>query len=494
MVALPAPQLAELLDLDAIRAKKAQNRLRHFVKQAWHVVEPATPYLHNWHIDALSDHLEATLTGEIRNLLVTMPPRAMKSLTVSVFFPAWVWMHRPELRFLYASYAQSLAVEHSQATRRVIESDWYQGWWGDRFALAADDNLKTRFSNDHRGARIATSVGAAVTGFGGDIVCVDDAHNVQQRESEAVREATVDWWNKAMSTRLNNPKTGVKIVVMQRVHERDVAGSCIDSGDYVHLNLPMEYEPTTFVSPLGWVDPRSEPGELMWPERIDRPKVEEQKRTLGSLDYAAQYQQRPAPREGGMFKRSWWRRYDTLPEFMTLEIHVDSAFKEGVENDYSVFALWGKTADEAAYLIKVWRGRLAFPDLIRQGHEAMQWARSAFPGKAIALVVEDKASGQSAIQVWQRPYHTASGVLPALTVVAFKVQGTQSKVARAEGVTALVEGGRAFIPNEAPWLDAWLAEHQMFPTGAHDDQVDTTSMALTRMLLKKRNRVGASNI
>lgn len=487
MVAALAPRYGELLDLEAIRTLRAQRHLRDFVKQAWHVVEPATPYLHNWHIDALCDHLEATLTGDIQNLVVTMPPRAMKSLTISVFFPAWAWIQKPELRFLYASYAQSLSIEHSQATRRVIESDWYQARWGDRFQLADDDNLKTRFSNDHRGARIATSVGAAVTGFGGDIIVADDPHNVQQRESDAVRTSAVDWWNKAMSTRLNNPKTGVKIVVMQRVHDQDVAGSAIATGNYAHLNLPMEYEQTSYVSPIGWSDPRNVDGELMWPERIDDRKVAEQKLALGSYDYAAQYQQRPTPRDGGMFKRSWWQRYHALPVLTKLELFVDSAFKEGVENDYSALALWGRDDLGSAYLVRVWRERVAFPDLIRLGHDGHAWASKRFPHTRIALVVEDKASGQSAIQTWSRPYYIKDGVLPALPVVSYKLPVKQDKTARAEGVTAIVEGGRALIPSDAPWLDDWLDEHQRFPNGAHDDQVDTTSMALTRLMLTKQN-------
>lgn len=468
---------------EAVRTELAEKSLRHFVRQAWHVVEPGTTFVPNWHIDALCDHLEATLDGRIRDLLVTMPPRAMKSLVISVFFPAWAWIHRPELRFLYASYAQSLATDHSMATRRVIESDWYQQRWGDRFSLADDDNLKTRFGNDRQGRRIATSVGAAVTGFGGDFVICDDPHNVQERESDAVRQSTVDWWNKSMSTRRNNPTTGVRIVVMQRVHESDVAGVVLRSGVYTHLNLPQEYEPTDAVTPIGWSDPRTESGELLWPERNTPEFVASQKIDLGSRDYAAQHQQRPVPLEGGMFKRHWWQRYRVLPAMKTVELFVDSAFKEGVENDYSAFALWGTDGEGSAYLIRVWRGRVAFPELIQLGHDAHAWAARQFPGKRILLVVEDKASGQSAIQVWKKPYYTKAGVLPALPVFPFAIKGTQSKIARAEGVTPIAEGGRALVPEQAEWLDDWLTEHESFPTGDHDDQVDTTSMALTRLTL-----------
>lgn len=491
-VVTPSSPVAELLDVDAIQTLKAERRLRHFVKQAWPVVEPSTPYLHNWHIDALADHLEATLTGDIRNLLIMMPPRAMKSLTISVFFPAWVWIQHPELRFLYASYAQSLSTGHSMATRRVIESDWYQARWSDRFTLSDDDNLKTRFSNDARGERISTSVGAAVTGMGGDLVIADDPHNVQQSESETVRDGVLRWWDQAMSTRLNNPKTGARIVVMQRVHENDLAGHVREDPAWTCLSLPMEYEPTTVVSPLGWIDPRTIDGQLLWPERMDERFVATQKRTLGSMAYAAQYQQRPTPAEGGMFKRGWWQRYRVVPLLVKAELAIDSAFKEGVAADYSAIALWCKDATGSAYLVRVWRARAAFPDLIRLGHDAHAWAASTFPHLQIPLVVEDKASGQSAIQVWKQPYYTKNGVLPALPVIAYAIKGTQSKTARAEGVTPIVEGGRAFIPEQATWLDDWLTEHEAFPLGAHDDQVDTTSMALTRLMIAPRRGLGTA--
>lgn len=456
-----------------VDTKLAEKSLSEFVRQVWHVVEPATPYQHNWHIDALCEHLEAALRGEVRNLLVTMPPRAMKSLTISVFFPAWAWIHHPELRFLYASYAQSLATEHSQLTRMVIESDWYQDRWGDRFQLAVDDNLKTRFSNTKRGQRIATSVGASVTGFGGDFVIADDPHNVQQAESDAVRSEAVHWWNKAMSTRLNNPNTGVRIVVMQRVHEADVAGSVIEKGTYTHLNLPMEYEVNDHVSPIGWHDPRTTGGELMWLERYGPDKIASFKSDLGSYAYAAQFQQRPTPLEGGILKAEWFGITPPQPHYLGLIQAWDTAFKTGEANDYSVCLTLGIALD-GYDVLDVWRDRVEFPDLERATIDQATIWQARMPQLPFTILIEDKASGQSLIQALERKTR-----LPIVPVPASR---PNEKLQRVNEVAPTVEARRVRLPAVAHWRDAFIHELTSFPFGAHDDQVDVFAIALRRAI------------
>ena len=225
-----------------IESEMARRSLREFVRQAWHVVEPATPYIPGWHLDAICDHLEAVSRREIRNLLINMPPRHMKSLAVSVFWPCWEWATWPERKWLFSSYAASLSIRDSLKCRRLIESPWYQANWGDRFQLTGDQNAKQRFENNKSGYRLATSVGGTATGEGGDRIVVDDPHNVNEAESDLVRRGVIDWWDQVMSTRLNDPKTGAKVIVMQRVHEADLAGHVLAQGGYEHLCLPAEYE------------------------------------------------------------------------------------------------------------------------------------------------------------------------------------------------------------------------------------------------------------
>src|SRR5215472_12763100 len=225
---------APLLKRPSLRAEieteLASRSLREFVRQAWHVVEPSTPFVPGWHIDAIIEHLEAVTRGQIRNLLINVPPRHMKSLLVSVFWPAWEWIRHPERRWLYSSYAASLAQRDSVLCRRLIESPGYQQRWGRVFSLTSDQNTKGRFDNSRTGCRLTTSVGGAVTGEGGDRIVCDDLHNVQEAESDSIRKNTVDWFDVVMSTRVNNPKTAAKVVVMQRCHQQDLSGHLLEQG------------------------------------------------------------------------------------------------------------------------------------------------------------------------------------------------------------------------------------------------------------------------
>lgn len=478
MVAQRVPEfVGEVVDLERLNAERAERRLEAFVRDAWHVVEPSAEFRPNWHIGAVCAHLEAIERGEIKNLLVTMPPRMMKSLAISVFYPAWCWVRKPAVRFLYASYSQQLATDHSVATRRVIESDWYQHWWGDRFALAGDANLKTRFENDKRGARISTSVGGIVTGTGGDRLVCDDPLNAQDAHREGFRKTAIDWWDRAMATRLNDPRTGARIVVMQRLHESDLAGHIIDRGGYVHLNLPMEYEPDAVTwTGFGTPDPRTEPGQLLAPDRVGTDEVAQFKLDLGAMAYAGQYQQRPAPAEGAILKREWWRpfRPAETPPFDWVIQSWDTAFKTGQANDWSACVTIG-LAGSGFYLLDCWRDRVEFPRLERAVRDqAARWTPDE-------IVVEDAASGQSLIQQLRRDvvWEGVADPGPTLPIVAFRPD--RDKVARVNAVSPYLEGGRVFVPTDAPWVDGLVEEAASFPFGAHDDRVDALTMGLLRI-------------
>lgn len=220
----------------------AEASLAGFIRQAWRVLEPETELDWNWHIDAIAAHLEAVSDGRIKRLLINIPPRTGKSTIASVMWPCWDWIRHPARRWLFTSYSDGLALTDSVKSRRLLLSNWYQSHWGHLFKLVGDQNAKEYWENNHTGYRISTSIHGKATGRGCDFLVGDDLHNVKDRESEVMRERVLGAWSEVMSTRLNNPKTGAKVIIGQRVHERDVSGLVLEQGGYEHLCIPMEYE------------------------------------------------------------------------------------------------------------------------------------------------------------------------------------------------------------------------------------------------------------
>ena len=483
--------LAELLRSpslhDEIARERATRSLREFVRQAWHVIEPSALFVPGFHIDAIIDHLEAVTRGDIRNLLINVPPRHMKSLLVSVFWPAWEWIRWPERRWLYSSYGSHLSIRDSVKCRRLIESPWYQGRWGHIFSLTGDQNAKMRFDYNRSVYRLSTSVGGSVTGEGGDRIVCDDPHKVDEVHSDAVRKAALDWWDIAMSTRVNDPKTSAKVVVMQRCHQRDLSGHLLEQGGWEHLCLPAEYEGPGRITSIGFVDPRTEHGQLLWEVRFGTKEIEDLKRSLGSYAAAGQLQQRPSPAEGGLLKRHWFRFWQppgaNLPpipvrlpdgterlvvaeEIGKVEEQAqswDCAFKDLETSDYVVGQVWGRLGSKFLLLDQV-RERMDCPTTVKRVAElSAKWRGSA------AKLIEDKANGTAVIQMLM---NQISGIIP--------VNPSGGKIARA--ISPLIEAGNIYLPHPQmfPWVADFLEECAQFPNGAHDDQVD----AMTQILLR----------
>ena len=468
----------------------ATRSLSEFVRQAWHVVEPSTTFVPGSHIDAIIEHLEAVSRGEIRNLLINVPPRHMKSLLVSVFWPAWEWTRWPERRWLYSSYAASLSIRDSVKCRRLIESTWYQSRWGHVFALTGDQNAKTRFDNNRSGYRLSTSVGGSVTGEGGDRIVCDDPHNVQEAESDPVRKATLDWWDIVMSTRVNDPKTSAMVIVMQRCHQLDLSGHLLVKGNWEHLCLPAEYEGRSRTTSIGFFDPRQHHGELLWPERFGPKEIEELKVSLGSYAAAGQLQQRPSPSGGGLFKRHWFKYWQTrganlppvvvrLPDGTVLSVVAleapvyvdeqiqswDCSFKDLMTSDFVVGQVWARKGN-AFLLGDQSRARMDCPTTVK----AVRELTGRWP-KTYAKLIEDKANGSAVLQMLA---HEIPGLLP--------VSPQGGKIARAAAISPLVEAGNVYLPHPsyAPWVNDFIEECVSFPNGAHDDQVDAMTQALLR--------------
>jgi predicted phage terminase large subunit-like protein len=453
--------------------------LSQYIRQAWHILEPTTPYTHGWHIDAISDHLEAVSRGEIRNLVINMPPRHMKSLSVSVFWPTWVWTREPSKRWLFSSYAQELAIRDSLKSRRLIQSKWYQERWAAIYQLTSDQNVKSRFENNRTGYRLATSVGGGATGEGGDIVVVDDPHQIDQVESDVVREGVLTWWDETMSTRLNDADTGSRVIVMQRLHESDLSGHVLAKGNYEHLTLPAEYEPATYVTGIGWSDPRTEDGELLWPQKFSRQALSDLKLALGSYGVAGQLQQRPAPRGGGMFKRPWFEIVADYPRDFTFVRYWDKAATEAGK---------GSTSYTAGVLGAVDRNRIFYIlDVVRGQWSAGERDR-IIKQTAILDAHTYGLDNPAAVKIWGEQEPGSGGKESADSFIkllagypAYKDKVTGSKEVRANPLASYAEAGNVKLL-QAEWNSGYLDRMCFFPMGTYKDETDATSGAFNHLL------------
>ncbi len=473
MLLLADPRQAEI---EADRAIVAEEGLRGFIPLAWHAIEGSeSSYRGNWHIDAMCDHLDAVSKGEIRRLAIAVPPRSMKSITVAIMFPAYDWIKNPWRRFLFSSYAHNLSMRDSTRCRRVIQSPWYQARWGHRYAITSDQNTKVRFDNNKNGYRLSTSVKGQLTGEGGDIIVVDDPHNAHQAESEAIRQDTLQWWDEAMSTRLNDQKTGSYIIIQQRVHHNDLLGHVLAKRSpvpWTYLCLPAEFEPD---HPNRWFrDPRKEAGELLWPEHVPRPELESIKEALGPYAAAGQLQQRPSPREGGFFKRGWFGFVDVAPSDIRWVRGWDFAATEKQvmksDPDYTASAKIGYSPST-----KLW-----YVGHIERFREDPDEVERRFIQRA------ELDGEQVHVQIPQDPGQAGKGqarnmvrLLPKHSVVAATVTG--DKMSRAHPWAAKSGAGLVKLV-KGDWNEPFLVELTSFPTGAHDDQIDAVSAAFERLL------------
>lgn len=429
----------------------------------------------------LCENLEAVERGDIRFLMVFMPPRHGKSHTTSETFPAWYVGRHPDRHVVICSYAEGLAQTFNRRARdKLMDEKWPFPGVRMRPDLAGVEEWGTTKGGTVR----AKGISGGITGRGAHLFVMDDL--IADREaanSELVREATWAWYTDVANTRLE--PGGAIVMPMTRWHDDDVAGRILNSEgaqDWTVLIMPAIAEPNVGsdidgVREIITIQDRI-PGSALFPERYDEVELRRIERSMSPLSWNALYQQRPSTAEGNLFKREWWnywtpgvppavqgKRIVRLPKRWVARYHfVDSAFKTGVANDFSVCATWGKDELDNFYLLDLWRDRVEFPGLVSR-------LERVYSNLRVPIVIEDKASGQSAIQVLKSGRRAR--VIPA------KYKGDHAD--RAEAITDIVESGKVYLPYEAPWLEAFIEEHAKFPTGAHDDQVDTTSMALLKL-------------
>lgn len=471
-----APALNDA-DWLAIEREYCSRSLANFVRQSWRIYDPSSPLVWGWHIDAICEHLEAVTAGEITRLLVNIPPGTMKSSLVNVLWPCWEWGPRklPQHRFISAAHEQGLAIRDNRAMRRVIQSGWYQQLWPT--TIASDQNQKTYFENEATGFRQACAV-SSMTGRRGHRVLWDDPLSAEHANSVAHLETVIREFTETLPSRYVSPKDSANVIVMQRLNERDPSGYILENNlGYEHLCLPMEFEPDRkCVTSVGWQDPRTKEGELLFPERFPREVVDRDKEVMGQYAVAGQFQQRPAPRTGGIFKAEWIRHYTTLPEIEYRMIYADTAMKTGQENDYSVFQHWAKGKDGKAYLLDMIRGKWEAPQLLAQARAFWDKSRASNAGTLRKMMIEDKASGTGLIQQMKQGGIPVGGI-----------QRDKDKVTRAYDTAPQIEAGNVMLPERHECLSDLLHELTTFPAAAHDDTVDPLMDAVQDMLVSKKS-------
>ncbi|GAC1516238.1 MAG: hypothetical protein NVS1B11_36340 [Terriglobales bacterium] len=389
------------------------------------------------------------------------------SLLIAVLWPAWIWTSDPQWRGMFGSYSTELAIRDSVRCRDLMQSQWYQETFTPGWKFSSDQNVKSYFTNTVKGLRIALGVTGRGTGYRAQAVICDDPIKADDAYSEASRLRAIRWWDGTMSSRLTDPRTGSKVIVMQRLHEDDLSGHVLRQGGYEHLCLPSEFEVgRQSVTSIGG-DPRTTEGELLFPSLFPESVLRQARKDMGSAVYAGQHQQRPAPAEGGIIKRHWFKAYDNPPANGDTMIQSwDMSFKDSAGSDYVVGQIWARVGANY-YLLEQVRERLDFPGTV----VAFKRMCARWP-KATAKYIEDKANGPAVIATLR---NHISGI------IAWNPKS--SKEARIHSVSALFEAGNVYVPNPAhnAWVRDYIDELCTFPNGSHDDMVDATSMSLLNL-------------
>jgi predicted phage terminase large subunit-like protein len=468
-VSHPKHRLTAILVEQLRRAKRQARRpatLHEFVKTAWPLVVPNAELVDNWHLAALCDHLEAQSRGQLPRLVINVPPGSSKSTTVCVMWPCWEWTWNPGSQWQFGAYVDTLAVRDSIRCRGLWESDWYRDLYGDKWAPVRGRWLANWLQNTKGGIRQALGVGGSPTGFHAHRQVVDDAIKPLDAHSPAALARCERWWFETMASRVlpgNNSRT----IIMQRVHDRDLAGIAKEQG-YAVLSIPMRYsvrakrEPT----PLGWLDPRTTDGELLCPARWNEAEVERRKKEFGPDGWAAQDQQDPVPEGGAIYRAEWFKNYYLVrprTEGGLVVISFDCAFKSHETSSYVAGQVW-LYKPPYFYLLDEIRDHLDFLGTVAAARTLI----ARYP-EASAVLIEDKANGPAVIEVLRAE-------VPG--IIAIEPDG--SKIARAYATQPVFASSSVRLPDPslAPWVLDWALEHTRFPRGVANDRIDAQTQAI----------------
>lgn len=455
-------------DSEAIRNRC--STLAGFVREAWHVLEPNAALVWNWHLDAICAHLEAVTDGRINRLLINVPPGSSKSLIVSVLWQAWEWGPKGlrSLRYLATAFNEIPVKRDTRKCRDLIASEWFRALWPE---VVLTRTAEMSFANSSTGAREGVPFGS-LTSQRGDRLIIDDPHSVKTAESDAERNETTRLFREGATNRLNDQQRSAIVVVMQRLHEADLSGVIKKLGmEYVHLLLPMEFEVERKCrTAIGFEDPRTVEGELLDTGRFPRTEVDKLKRDMGSFAYAGQYQQRPTPREGGMFKRAWFegKMIGAAPQGTRWVRHWDLAATARLNAARTAGVKLGKAPDGSFIVGHVVTTQSEGPDVRRL---IKATAEIDTPSVEISLPQDPGQAGK---------VQSRDMIAMLAGFVAHAEPETGDKITRAEPFSAQCEAGNVFLVR-GEWNEPYLDELCLFPGGAMKDQVDASSGAFARL-------------
>lgn len=431
-----------------------------FIGKVFHTINPGSSYHSNWHIDLIADYLEAVREGQIKRLIINMPPRALKSVCVSVAWPAWLLGRSPSARIMAASYSATLSIKHSLDCRLVLSSDWYKTLFP-QTVLSRAHNQKSKFLTDQNGFRFATSVGGSATGEGGDILIIDDPHNPTQINSPKMRNKAIEWYEQTFVTRLNDKSNGAIVLVMQRLHEEDMSAHLISSGGWELLKIPAIAEQNTEYN-LNNNKYFFGAGKLL-NSKLDKLQfLQNLESEIGARNFAAQYLQSPLPANYNLLSCDDISYYENIPnEIAYFVISWDTAIKVSEHTDYSVGTCWA-VANDHFYLISMIRQKMTYPLLKNEVQ------KQADKYKPKYLLIEDKASGQSIIQ--------------DLKLMGYKnikpIKPIGDKITRFASVIPMFQAGKVLLPKRSVFNSFLIKELTSFPNSPHDDIVDSVSQFL----------------
>lgn len=449
----------------------AKSSYYEFCRAAFRELHNGSEMIENWHIRAMCKAIQNAVerwrsgTGKAKDIIINVPPGSTKSLICTVFLTPWVWLHDQSFSQLSTSYSKDIAIGHNALCRRLIHSEWYQRISGGQVVIPKDTDNKGEFMNAAGGRRFTAATGSSVTGKHADWVTVDDPQNPKMAVSEAHRKQAIEFYDHTLQTRIKQPGRSMFVIVMQRLHENDLVAHVLRNQPerYFHLSIPAD-EP-------GSCKPESLAchyrNGLFFPARFPAEFLAHQRQSMGSYAYAGQYQQRPAPEDGGILPKKWFQMYDpdSLPASLPVHFTVDTAYTANKLNDPSVIMAIS-VHDRKLYVRDVSRVHMEYPAFRK--HLAA-WVMKAGYTASSRIHIEPKAAGLPVIDDLKA--HTG------LNVVKDEAP-KESKVTRISAQSAKIEAGRVYLPSGAPWMDTFLSEMAAFPNGLHDDQVDTLEMAL----------------